>query len=116
MNKSQVYAKHKTARTSVKKVAPVMDLVRGKNLADARRILQFSKTKASDLILKVLESAVANARNNMSLNEKDLFVSDIYASEGLTMKRGRIVARSRTSKIFKRTAHLVVGLSERASN
>lgn len=114
--KALVYAKYKGARTSVKKVSPVMDLVRGKNVAEAENILQFHKTKASDLILKVLKSAVANARNNLHLSERDLYISEIYASEGMTWKRGRIVARSRFSPIFKRTSHLVVGLSERSKS
>ena len=112
--KATVYAKHMGARTSVKKAAPVMNLVRGKSIAEAQDVLSFHPTKASDLILKVLNSAVANARNNLHLSEKDLYISEIYATEGTTMKRGRIVARSRFSPIFKRTAHLVVGLSERS--
>ena len=112
--KALVYAKHKGARTSVKKVRPVMDLVRGMNVSDAQRVLDFHPTKASGLILKVLNSAVANARNNMSLSEDKLYISDIYVTEGRTMKRGRIVAKSRLNPILKRTAHLVVGLSERS--
>lgn len=112
-NKSVVYATHKRARTSVKKVSPVMKLVRGKSALEAKNILEFHKSKASDLLLKVLNSAIANARNNLDLSENNLFVSEIYANEGPTLKRGRIVARSRFSPIRKRTAHLVVGLAER---
>ena len=115
MKKSIVYAKHKKARTSIKKAHPVMDLVRGKDVYTAQNILRFNKTKASDLILKVLNSAIANARNNLSLSEKDLFVSEIFADEGPTMKRGQIVGRSRFSPIRKRTAHLVIGLAEKES-
>ena len=115
MEKATVYAKHKYARTSVKKASPVMNLVRGKDVMEAKRVLKYNPTKASDLILQVLVSAVANARNNLDLNEKDLFVSDIYVNPGPTLKRGRIVARSRFSPILKRTSHIVVGLSERSS-
>lgn len=114
MEKSLVYAKHKGARTSIKKASPVMALVRGKSISQARNILAYNPTKASDLILKVLDSAVANARHNLTLNEKDLYISEIYVNGGPLMKRGRFVARSRFNPILKRTAHLVVGLSERA--
>lgn len=113
MEKALVYSKAKYVRTSVKKTNPVMKLIRGKSVAEAKRVLEFHPTKASDLILKVLNSAVANARHNLSLSEKDLYISEIFVNEGPTLKRGRIVARSRFSPIFKRTAHLVVGLSER---
>ena len=116
MKKATVYAKHMGARTSVKKASPVMKLVRGKNVGEAKKILEFHQTKASDLILKVLKSAIANARTNLNLSEKDLYIAEIYANGGKTMHRGRIVARSRTSPIKKRTAHLVVGLSERSKD
>ncbi len=115
MKNALVYSKYNKARTSVKKVSPVIDLVRGKGVAEAANILQFNKTKASDIVLKVLNSAVANAKNNLSLNEKDLYVSEIFVNGGPTIKRGRIVARGRFSPILKRTAHIVVGLSERAN-
>ena len=115
MEKALVYAKYKYAKTSVKKTNPVLGLVRGKDVVDARRILAFHKTKSSQMVLKVLNSAVANAKTNLDLNEKRLFVSEIFVNEGPTQKRGRIVARSRLSPIFKRTAHLVVGLSERSA-
>ena len=90
-----------------------MDTVRGKDIAEARRILKFDKTKASDLVLTTLNSAVANARNNLNLSETDLFISDLYVNKGPTLKRGRIVARGRFHPILKRTSHIVVGLSER---
>ena len=113
MQKALVYAKHKYARTSVKKANPVIKLVRGKDIDEARNILEFHPTKASKMILKVLNSAIANARTNLNLSEKDLFVSEIYVDKAPTMKRGRIVARGRFSPIHKRVSHIVVGLSER---
>lgn len=91
-----------------------MDLIRNASVEDARIILKFHPTKASDLLLKVLDSVVANARNNLSLNEKDLYVSEVYANEGATMKRMRWVAMGRVNDINKKTTHLVIGLSERA--
>lgn len=114
--KAVVYAKTKYARTSVKKTRPVLDLVRNRDVSEAKRILKFHKTKSSDLVLKTLNSAIANARNNLELNEKNLYISDLYVNEGPTLKRGRIVARGRFSPIFKRTSHIVCGLSERKGN
>ncbi len=113
MEKALVYAKHKNARTSVKKATPLITIVRGKNVAEAKRILQFDKTKVSNLILETLNSAVANARHNLSLSEDNLYVSEIYANEGPTFHRARFIGRIRVNPISKRTATLVVGLSER---
>src|SRR5689334_13108754 len=113
MIKSQVYAKHITARITAKKIAPVMDLVRDKNLMDAKRILAFDPTKAAAIILKVVKSAEANALHNNKLNTARLYVSEIWAGPGPTYKRMRLVAKSRVSPILKRTANIYVGLSER---
>jgi len=111
--KSQVYAKHMSARISPKKVAIVMDLVRGKDLEDAKVTLTFDKTKAAVLILKVLKSAEANAKNNNKLDSKELYLSEIWVSPGAMLKRARITGRSRTAPILKRTSHIYVGLSEK---
>lgn len=113
MEKAQVYAKYKYAKIAPNKVRIVMDLVRNQSVADAQRILKFSPTKASDMILKTLNSAVANASHNLGLKKDDLFVSDIYVGAGPTMKRGRFKGRGRWHAILKRSSHLVVGLSER---
>lgn len=110
-----VYAKHKYARTSVKKMRPVMDLVRGKNVKEAKVILTFDRTKASKILLKVLNSAVANAQNNMNLDKKNLYVSEMYVNEGPTLKRIRFASRANVNSIFKRTSHVVVGLTERGT-
>ena len=90
-----------------------MELIRGKNLRDAKLALIFDTTKAADMILKVLKSAEANAKHNNNLNAGSLYVSDLQVSGGQVVKRGRIVAKSRFSPIVKRTSHIVVGLSER---
>lgn len=113
MEKSQVYAKHLQARISAKKVAPVADLVRGKDLLEAKVILTFDRTKASDLLLKVLNSAKANALTNAKLTESKLYISELWVGVGPTFKRMRIVARSRTNPIMKRTSNIYLGLSER---
>ncbi len=113
MNKALVYAKYKSARISPKKVAPILDLVRGKGVHDARLILSFDPTKAAKLALKVINSALANAKNNLSLAESNLYVSELHVSGGATFKRGRAGSRLRYRPILKRTSHLIVGLSER---
>lgn len=115
MNKATVYAKTNNARISPKKVAPVMDIVRNKSLMEAKVILAFDSTKAAKLILKTLKSAEANAKTNNGLNPKNLYVTDLQASGGTTIKRGRIVARGRFSPILKRTSCIIVGLSEKGA-
>jgi large subunit ribosomal protein L22 len=110
---STVFAKYIGARISPKKVAPVADLIRGKDVKEAKVILTFDTTKGSDMILKVLRSAEANAKHNNKLASDRLFVSEVWVGPGPMMKRGRIVAKSRMSPILKRTSHIYVGLSER---
>ncbi len=114
--KSQVYAKHRYAKISPKKVAPILDLVRGMNALEALRVLKFDTTKGSKLAMKVLQSAIANAKTNKDLNESDLFVSETWVDGGPVAKRGRIVGKGHFSPILKRTSHIVFGLSERSKN
>lgn len=113
MNKSQVYSKHRYARIAPKKVAVVLDLVRGKNATEAVRILKFDETKVAQLALKVLQTAIANARTVHNLVEDKLFVSETWVDGGPMQKRGRIVGRSNFNPILKRTSHITFGLSER---
>ncbi len=111
MNKATVYAKLSNALISPKKVAPVMDLVRGKSVTEAKLILTLDPTKASDLVLKTLNSAEANARHNLNLKSDDLVVSDLQVSGGIVLKRGMFVGRGRFSPLLKRRSHIIVGLS-----
>lgn len=113
MEKAQVYAKNKYAKISSKKVVPVLNLVRGKDVLEAKKILKFDTSKAAELTLSTLNSAIANAEDAHKLKEKDLIVKDIRADQGPTMKRGRISGKSRWSPILKRSTHIIVGLSER---
>ena len=109
--KAQVYAQYNNARISPKKVAPVMDLVRSRQIKEAEVILAFNPTKAARMILKTLKSAKANAKNNMNLDPKDMYISDIQVNGGRMLKRGRWAGRGRFSRILKRTSHLMVGIS-----
>ena len=95
------------------KVRIVVDLIRGKNVEDALAILQYTPKAASPVVLKVLNSAIANAVNNSELDRKSLYVAEVYANPGPTLKR--FVARSRgsASPILKRTSHISVVLDQK---
>ena len=90
------------------KVRQVLDLIRGKNVAEAESILRRCERDAADPIGKVLGSAVANAHVTAGLDAEELFVSACYADEGMTFKRFRYRARGRAGKIRKRTSHITV--------
>jgi len=101
-------------RVAPRKARLVIDLVRGKSVEEARRILQFSDRAAAEVVLKVLNSAVANADDTTQTQAEDLFVKSIYADEGPTLKRIRPRAQGRAYRIRKRTSHItvVVGTKE----
>lgn len=103
-----VRAVHRGAGMSAYKAREVLDLIRNKQVGDARTILQFCERSAADEIIKVLDSAVANAGNNNDIPPEELFVAACYADEGATMKRWRPRARGRATKIRKRTCHITV--------
>jgi large subunit ribosomal protein L22 len=103
-----VRAVHRHARFSAYKAREVLDLIRGKSVSEARTILEFCNREAADVIVKVLDSAVANAGNNNDIPPEELFVSACYADEGPTMKRWRPRARGRATRIRKRTCHITV--------
>ena len=91
----------------------VIDLIRGKSVDEAAAILQFTPKAASPVVLKVLNSAIANAVNNQELNRDNLYVAEVYANPGPTLKR--YVARSRgsASPMLKRTSHISVVLDQK---
>jgi large subunit ribosomal protein L22 len=102
---------YKYAKISPKKVMPVLNMVRGKNVSDAINFLTFDPTKASKMILKTLNSAIANAKQkNFSDN---LVVEKITADTAPTAKRGRPGSRSHYSKILKRSSHITVVVNSR---
>jgi len=103
-----VRAQHRHARFSAYKAREVLDLVRGKSVMEARTILEFCNREAAAVVMKVLDSAVANAGNNNDIPPDELFVSACYADEGPTMKRWRPRARGRATRIRKRTCHITV--------
>jgi large subunit ribosomal protein L22 len=98
-------------RTSPTKVREVLGLIRGREIDDARERLRFSTRGPAGEVLKLLDSAVANAESNQSLPEDELFVARAYADEGPTLKRWRPRARGRGTRIRKRTSHVTIVLS-----
>ena len=103
----------RTVRVSPRKSRLVIDLIRGKNVADAIATLKFTPTKAAHEIENVLNSAIANAENNFGLEKANLFVSEAYINEGPTMKRFRPRAKGSASPINKRTSHITVVVTEK---
>ncbi|MEQ3695404.1 MAG: 50S ribosomal protein L22 [Pseudomonadales bacterium] len=108
----EVAAKLKGARISAQKARLVADQIRGKGVEEALDILAFSSKKAAGLIKKLLESAIANAEHNEGADVDELKVSTIFVDEGMTMKRIKPRAKGRADRIFKRTCHITVKVSE----
>lgn len=108
----EVAAKLRGARISAQKARLVADQVRGKAVDDALNVLAFSPKKAAHIIKKVLESAIANAENNDGADIDELKVSSIFVDEGMTMKRIRPRAKGRADRIFKRSCHITVKVSD----
>ncbi len=106
-------AELKYARISPRKVGIVCDLIRGKNVATAAAILAQTPKAASELMTKVLHSAVANAENNHSMNPEALYVSEVYANPGPILKRIMPRAQGRAFRINKRTSHITIVVKEK---
>ncbi|MDX6655724.1 MAG: large subunit ribosomal protein [Solirubrobacteraceae bacterium] len=105
-----VRAHAKYVRTSARKARLVCDHIRGKSVPEARAILQHTNRAVAQDWSKLLESAVANAAENHSLDGDDLRIVFVHADEGPTLKRFRPRAMGRATKIRKRTSHLSIGL------
>lgn len=104
----------KYVRISSRKVQIVIDLIRGKNVDDALAILHFTPKAASPVVEKLLNSAIANAVNNNEMNRSTLFVAEVYANPGPTLKRWIARSRGSASPILKRTSHISVVLDQKA--
>lgn len=98
-------------RMSASKARVVLDLVRGKHVGEASQILAFSERLASEVIMKCLTSAVANASHNDDIPAEELYISACYADEGPTLKRFRPRARGRAGRIHKQTCHITIVVS-----
>ncbi|MBQ3374840.1 MAG: 50S ribosomal protein L22 [Erysipelotrichaceae bacterium] len=109
----EVKATAKSVRRSARKTRLVLDLIRGKDIKEAQAILKFTPRATSPIILKVLNSAVANATHNHNLDEEKLFVKACYADEARTLKRWMPRAKGSASPIMKRQSHITVVVDER---
>ena len=110
--KNESIAKHRHARSSAQKVRLVADQIRGVSVSRALDILNFSTKKAAVSVKKVLDSAIANAEHNMGADIDELKVSRIFVDEATRMKRMHARAKGRGTRIFKRTCHINVAVSE----
>ena len=111
-NKKQAYAKAKSIRTSGQKLNLVAKSIRGCNIKVAIDKLTFSKKRVSREVLKVLNSAIANAENNFGLDIDKLVVSEAYVGKSIVMKRMRARARGRAARILKPFSKLTILLKE----
>lgn len=103
----------KGVRIPPRKARLVIDLIRGKDVVEADKILNNLNKEAARLIRKVLTSAVANAENNNGLDKTKLYVKEAYVNEGQTLKRMKFGSRGHVDPIKKRTSHITVVVSER---
>ncbi len=102
----------KYSRISSRKVKIVADLIRGKKVDEALSILKFAPKASSEILEKLLKSAIANAENNHFMNRSNLYVAEIYANQGPTLKRIRPAAKGSAVRIRKRTSHITIVLRE----
>jgi large subunit ribosomal protein L22 len=100
-------------RIAPRKVRIVIDLIRGKNVGEAFAILKYTPKVASEVIEKLLKSAVANAEHNYDMNADNLYVSSAYVDQGPTLKRIHPRSRGQAFKILKRTSHVTIVVKER---
>jgi large subunit ribosomal protein L22 len=107
-----VTAKLPYLRIAPRKVRIVADLVRRKSVEEAQAILNFTTKKAAPILLKLLKQAVSNAKTNLQLEEKNLYISKILINEGPKYKRWRPRARGMAAPIQKRTSHVTIVLDE----
>ena len=108
-----VRAQARYVRTAPRKARLVVDHIRGKSVEEARAILAHTPRAAAEPILKVLESAVANAEHNHELLPEELRVEQVFVDEGPTLKRFQPRAQGRATRIRKRTSHITIRITNR---
>lgn len=111
----EITAKARFIRQSPRKVRLASNLIKGLPVSAARAQLKFLPKKAAQVVLKTLESAVANAKHNYKLSVDNLFVARAFVDQGPTLKRFTPKAFGRAAQIRKRTSHLTIVLSDRKS-
>ena len=103
----------KYARIAPRKVKIVADLLRGKNADEALAIVKFAPKASAEILEKVLKSAIANAENNHYMKKENLYVAEIFANQGPSLKRIRPAAKGSAHRIRKRTSHITIVLKEK---
>ena len=111
--KQEAKAVLKFARISPRKVKIVADLIKGKDVDEALAIVKFTPKASSEVIEKLLKSAISNAENNHNMKHENLYVAEIYANQGPTLKRIRPAAKGSAVRIRKRTSHITIVLKEK---
>ena len=102
----------KYIRVTPRKVKIVVDLIRGKQVDQALAILAYTPKSAAPYVEKLLNSAIANAENNLEMDRSSLYVAEAYANQGPTLKRYWARSHGRADTILKRTSHMTVVLDE----
>lgn len=102
----------RNVHVSSRKGKLVVDLIRGKKVAEALRILETTNKKSAGILKKLLNSAISNATNNHSMNGELLYIYEVFANEGPTLKRIMPRAKGSADTIFKRTTHFKITLSD----
>lgn len=106
----EIFAVYKNARVSPQKCRLIGNQIRGLNVEKAINILSFSPKKASVLVMKALNSAIANAENNENIDVDDLYVSQLFIDSGMKLKRMRARAKGRGNRIIKKTSHITIAV------
>lgn len=106
-------AQAKMIRIAPRKTRLVVDLVRGKQVKEALAILKFTNKSASPAVIKVINSAAANAVNNQMMDSDKLYIKEIYVDEGPTLKRFKAGPKGSARPILKRTSHITCVVAER---
>ena len=105
----------KTVRITHRKARLVVDLIRNKDVAEAQAILKLTNKQATEVVLKVLNSALANAEHNYNMDMNNLYVKTAYVTDGIRMKRMLPRAKGRGDVIIKRSCNITVVVAEKES-
>ena len=107
------HASAKYVRVAPRKVQVVLDLIRGKRVDDALAIIMYTPKAASPVVEKLLNSAIANAENNLEMDRETLYVAECYANQGPTLKRYWARSHGRADMIKKHTSHITIVLDQK---
>ncbi len=108
----KVTARLKNASLSAQKCRLIADMIRRTSVASALNVLKFTSKKGAQIMLKVLESAIANAENNQGIDIDELKISTVYVDEAATLKRISPRAKGRANRISKRNCHITIIVSD----